>query len=110
MKVLLVNGSPHPAGCTYTALRAVAGALEENGIGRLKREDAAIRRIVLREEPLIVALPPETVSVPFVTPNVTVMLPLPASMSLIDSPMIARGPRMALALPIWWPVCRVAGN
>lgn len=32
MKVLLVNGSPHPAGCTYTALRAVAGALEENGI------------------------------------------------------------------------------
>ena len=27
------------------------------GFGRLKKEDAAIRRIVLREEPLIVALP-----------------------------------------------------
>ena len=31
MKVLLVNGSPHAAGCTYTALSAVAGAL--NGCG-----------------------------------------------------------------------------
>lgn len=32
MKVLLVNGSPHKEGCTYTALREVAGALEKNGI------------------------------------------------------------------------------
>lgn len=32
MKVLLINGSPHQAGCTYTALREVAGALEKNGI------------------------------------------------------------------------------
>lgn len=32
MKVLLVNGSPKPAGCTYTALREVADALEKNGI------------------------------------------------------------------------------
>ncbi|MDR0817153.1 MAG: flavodoxin family protein [Clostridiales Family XIII bacterium] len=32
MKVLLVNGSPHPAGCTYTALKLVAGAIEEEGI------------------------------------------------------------------------------
>lgn len=28
MKVLLLNGSPHAQGCTYTALCEVAGALE----------------------------------------------------------------------------------
>lgn len=33
MKVLLVNGSPHREGCTYTALSEVAHALEEQGIG-----------------------------------------------------------------------------
>ncbi len=33
MKVLLINGSPHKEGCTYTALKEVAGALEKNGIG-----------------------------------------------------------------------------
>ena len=32
MKVLLINGSPHKEGCTYTALKEVAGALEKNGI------------------------------------------------------------------------------
>ncbi len=32
MRVLLVNGSPHREGCTYTALRHVADALEKNGI------------------------------------------------------------------------------
>jgi len=32
MKVLLVNGSPHEKGCTYTSLREVANALEQNGI------------------------------------------------------------------------------
>ncbi len=32
MKVLLVNGSPHREGCTYTALREVADTLESNGI------------------------------------------------------------------------------
>lgn len=32
MKVLLVNGSPHQKGCTYTALSEVASALEANGI------------------------------------------------------------------------------
>ena len=32
MKVLLVNGSPHREGCTYTALCAVSGALNKNGI------------------------------------------------------------------------------
>jgi multimeric flavodoxin WrbA len=32
MKVLLINGSPHKDGCTYTALSEVAGALEKNGI------------------------------------------------------------------------------
>jgi len=32
MKVLLINGSPHPKGCTYTALEEVAGALNAEGI------------------------------------------------------------------------------
>lgn len=32
MKVLLVNGSPHKSGCTYTALKAVADELEKEGI------------------------------------------------------------------------------
>ena len=32
MKVLLLNGSPRKAGCTFTALSTVAKALEENGI------------------------------------------------------------------------------
>lgn len=31
-KVLLINGSPHSAGCTYTALREVADTLEKNGV------------------------------------------------------------------------------
>lgn len=32
MKVLLLNGSAHEKGCTYTALAEVAGALEKEGI------------------------------------------------------------------------------
>ncbi len=32
MKVILVNGSPHPKGCTYTALEEVAGTLDSEGI------------------------------------------------------------------------------
>lgn len=32
MKVLLINGSPHREGCTYTALCEVAGALHAEGI------------------------------------------------------------------------------
>ncbi len=32
MKVLLVNGSPHEHGCTYTALSEVAAQLAKNGI------------------------------------------------------------------------------
>lgn len=31
-KVLLVNGSPHEKGCTYTALMEVADTLEKNGV------------------------------------------------------------------------------
>ena len=31
-KVLLINGCPHPFGCTYTALRETADALEKNGV------------------------------------------------------------------------------
>lgn len=33
MKVLLINGSPHEHGCTYTALSEVAAALESEGVG-----------------------------------------------------------------------------
>lgn len=32
MKVMLVNGSPHERGCTYTAMRIVADALNSEGI------------------------------------------------------------------------------
>ena len=32
MKVLLINGSPHANGCTFTALNIVANELEKNGI------------------------------------------------------------------------------
>jgi multimeric flavodoxin WrbA len=32
MKVILVNGSPHKEGCTYTALAEVAGTLKQEGI------------------------------------------------------------------------------
>lgn len=32
MKVILVNGSPHAKGCTYTALREIAQTLETEGI------------------------------------------------------------------------------
>lgn len=32
MRVLLINGSPRPKGCTYTALRHVADTLEQEGI------------------------------------------------------------------------------
>ena len=32
MKVLLINGSPHKEGCTYTALDVVAKSLQEEGV------------------------------------------------------------------------------
>lgn len=32
MKVLLINGSPHREGCTYTALCEVSSSLNQNGI------------------------------------------------------------------------------
>ena len=32
MKVLLINGSPHAKGCTYTALNEVAASLQKEGI------------------------------------------------------------------------------
>ena len=33
MKVILINGSPHERGCTYTALSEVAGGLNDHGVG-----------------------------------------------------------------------------
>ena len=32
MNVLLINGSPHEKGCTYTALSLIAGELNKTGI------------------------------------------------------------------------------
>ena len=32
-KVLMLNGSPHEKGCTYTALRELERALQKHGIG-----------------------------------------------------------------------------
>ena len=32
MKALLINGSPHANGCTFTALSIVAEELQKNGI------------------------------------------------------------------------------
>ena len=32
MKVLLINGSPHEKGCTYTALDQAAGPLHQAGV------------------------------------------------------------------------------
>ncbi len=45
MKVLMINGSSHKKGCTYTALAEVAKALEEEGIETeiLQTGNAAIR-------------------------------------------------------------------
>jgi multimeric flavodoxin WrbA len=33
MKVLMINGSPHKEGCTYTALAEIAATLDKNGVG-----------------------------------------------------------------------------
>ena len=33
IKVILLNGSPHPHGCTATALEEMIGVFEEEGIG-----------------------------------------------------------------------------
>ena len=40
MKVILVNGSPHEHGCTYTALSEVKNTLEQEGIGAEIDNDA----------------------------------------------------------------------
>ena len=42
MKVLLLNGSPHEKGCTYTALREAADALEREGIETEKHKKIAV--------------------------------------------------------------------
>ena len=37
MKVLLINGSPHKEGCTYTALKEVADTLEARRLTRMEK-------------------------------------------------------------------------
>lgn len=39
MKVLMINGSPHPKGCTYTALKEIADELQRHGIEPEKMGD-----------------------------------------------------------------------
>ena len=41
MKALLINGSPHAAGCTFTALSEVAKTLEANGVATVARMESA---------------------------------------------------------------------
>ncbi len=57
MKVILVNGSPHAKGCTYTALNEVAKVLQKNGIeteimhlAQSRYRDALPAANVLRQE------------------------------------------------------------
>ena len=38
MKVILINGSPHETGTTFTALSQVANSLNKNGIETDKKE------------------------------------------------------------------------
>ncbi len=45
MKVLLINGSPHKNGCTYTALKEIADQLAKEG---------AIRKFIISERRLSV--------------------------------------------------------
>ncbi|WBS05142.1 LysR family transcriptional regulator [Pseudoduganella sp. SL102] len=76
---------------TIDQLKALKEGTIDVGFGRLKGEDAAIRRIVLREEPLIVALP--------VGHRLT-RLPGPLKMSeLMDDPLIVypKTPRPSFA-------------
>ena len=47
MKVILVNGSPHEKGCTYTALAEVASALEQEGIETFSGSVLKLLRAVL---------------------------------------------------------------
>ena len=47
MKALLINGSPHEAGCTYTALAEVEKALAApNGGKKILESMAALRKLV----------------------------------------------------------------
>ncbi|WP_338761023.1 LysR family transcriptional regulator [Massilia sp. METH4] len=76
---------------TIEQLQALKEGVIDVGFGRLKGEDAAIRRIVLRDEPLIVALP--------VGHRLT-RVPGPLRMSdLMDDPLIVypRSPRPSFA-------------
>ena len=54
MKILLINGSSRPNGCTYTALREIADTLESGGAeteilflgsGPVRSEDAGPLRV-----------------------------------------------------------------
>ena len=55
MKVLLLNGSPHEKGCTYTALSEVARTLELGGVSAeilwLGRDAGSVAEQVLEGMP-----------------------------------------------------------
>ena len=46
MKVLLVNGSAHKYGCTFTALEEIAKTLEENNINRPELEGREMKNFI----------------------------------------------------------------
>ena len=48
VKALLVNGSPHPRGCTYTALTDLKNTLEAEGIEVELLRDALRDRLAVR--------------------------------------------------------------
>ena len=56
MKVLLLNGSPHEKGCTYTALREAADMLEQCGV---ETESSGSGRSPSTAAPAAAGVPPE---------------------------------------------------
>ena len=48
MKALLINGSPRPNGCTFTALTELANTLEAEGI---ETEIVHKQKIIILKEP-----------------------------------------------------------
>ena len=49
MNVLLINGSPHEKGCTYTALSLIAGELNKAGIDTARGRLHRLRRLPQRQ-------------------------------------------------------------
>lgn len=46
MKVILVNGSPHPHGCTYTALSEIPETYYERNVGYSTKKSLSTKFLV----------------------------------------------------------------